>query len=55
MILFTYHQGHFDCNGGAVLHTYLVGLLLLLGLIMLSICAVVYVSAQGKFRILELF
>lgn len=55
MILFTYHKGQFDCNGSAVLHTYLVGLLVVLGLIILSISAVVYVSAQGKFMIFELF
>lgn len=55
MILFTYHKGNFDCNGNAVLHTYLVGLLVVLGLIILSICAIVYVSAQGKFRIFESF
>uniref|UniRef100_H3D1S2 Diacylglycerol lipase-beta n=1 Tax=Tetraodon nigroviridis TaxID=99883 RepID=H3D1S2_TETNG len=47
MTLFTYHSGRFDCNGGAVLHTYLVGLLVVLGLIILSISAIVYVSAQG--------
>ncbi|MED6272582.1 hypothetical protein CHARACLAT_031794 [Characodon lateralis] len=47
MILFTYHKGHFGCNGGGVLHTYLVGLLVVLGLINLSLCAIVYVSAQG--------
>lgn len=48
MILYTYHKGHFDCNGRGVLHTYLVGLLVVLGLIILSLCAIVYVSAQGK-------
>ncbi|KAM9424672.1 diacylglycerol lipase-beta [Pholidichthys leucotaenia] len=47
LILFIFHQGHFDCNGRAVLHTYLVGLLVILGLIILSLCAIVYVSAQG--------
>lgn len=51
MILFTYHKDHFDCNGSAILYTYVVGLLVVLGLIILSICAVVYVSAQGKFMI----
>lgn len=55
MILFTYHRGHFDCNGSAVLHTYLVGLLVVLGLIIMSTGAVVYVSAQGKLMIFELF
>lgn len=48
MILFTYHKGHFDCNGRGVLHTYLVGLLVVLALIILSLCAIVFVSAQGK-------
>ncbi|GLD72078.1 sn1-specific diacylglycerol lipase beta [Lates japonicus] len=48
MILYTYHKGHFDCNGRGVLHTYLVGLLVVLGLIILSLCAIVYVSAQGS-------
>ncbi|XP_043958350.1 diacylglycerol lipase-beta [Gambusia affinis] len=47
LILFTYHKGHFDCNGGGVLHNYLVGLLVVLGLIILSLWAIVYVSAQG--------
>uniref|UniRef100_A0A673CNQ4 Diacylglycerol lipase-beta n=1 Tax=Sphaeramia orbicularis TaxID=375764 RepID=A0A673CNQ4_9TELE len=47
LILYTYHKGHFDCNGGGVLHSYLVGLLTVLGLIILSLCAIVYVSAQG--------
>lgn len=51
MILFTYHKGNFDCNGSVVLRTYLVGLLVVLGLIILSLCAIVYVSAQGKFTI----
>ncbi len=48
MILFTYHQGHFDCNGRGVLHSYLVGLLVVLALIILSLCAIVYVSSRGK-------
>ncbi|KAM4716283.1 diacylglycerol lipase-beta [Anableps anableps] len=47
LFLFTYHKGHFDCNGGGILHSYLVGLLVVLGLIILSLCAIVYVSAQG--------
>nr|XP_020495794.1 sn1-specific diacylglycerol lipase beta [Labrus bergylta] len=47
MTLFTYHKGHFDCNGRGVLHSYLVGLLVVLALIILSLCATVYVSAQG--------
>ncbi|KAK9530790.1 hypothetical protein VZT92_012272 [Zoarces viviparus] len=47
MVLFTYHTGHFDCNGRGFLHSYLVGLLVVLALIILSLCAIVYVSAQG--------
>ncbi|XP_005923854.1 diacylglycerol lipase-beta isoform X1 [Haplochromis burtoni] len=47
MVLFIYHKGHFECNGRAVLHSYLVGLLVVLALIILSLCAIVYISAQG--------
>ncbi|KAM8876843.1 diacylglycerol lipase-beta [Synchiropus picturatus] len=47
IILYAYHKGRYDCNGGGVLHTYLVGLLVVLALIILSLCAIVYVSGQG--------
>lgn len=47
LILYTYHKGHFDCHGGTVLHSYLVGLLVILGFIVFSLGAIVYVSAQG--------
>lgn len=47
LILYTHHRGHFDCNGKGVLHTYLVGLLVVLALIILSLWSIVYVSAQG--------
>lgn len=53
MILFTYHKGNFDCNGRGVLHSYLIGLLVVLGLIILSLCAIVYVSAQGKSLVVD--
>lgn len=48
MILFTYHSGRFDCNGRGFLHSYLVGLLVILALIILSLCAIVQVSAKGR-------
>ncbi|KAM3859342.1 diacylglycerol lipase-beta [Diretmus argenteus] len=47
LILYTLHKGKFGCNGGGILHSYLVVLLVLLALIILSLCAIVYVSAQG--------
>ncbi|KAM6897109.1 diacylglycerol lipase-beta [Xenentodon cancila] len=47
LILFVHHKGQFDCNGRGVLHSYLVGLLVVLALIILSLCAIVYVSARG--------
>ncbi|KAM6951225.1 diacylglycerol lipase-beta [Aplochiton taeniatus] len=47
LLLYTLHKGRFDCPGGGVLHNYLVVLLVLLMLIILSLCAIVYVSAQG--------
>ncbi|XP_022599250.1 sn1-specific diacylglycerol lipase beta [Seriola dumerili] len=46
LILYTHHKGDFDCNG-RILHSYLVGLLVVLGLIILTLSAIVYVSAQG--------
>lgn len=47
LVLYSIHKGHFDCGGGAVLHSYLVVLLLLLAIIIFSLGAIVYVSAQG--------
>lgn len=44
-------KGRFDCHGGAVLHSYIIVLLVLLGVIIITLCAVVYVSAQGKSRV----
>ncbi|XP_055019186.1 diacylglycerol lipase-beta, partial [Boleophthalmus pectinirostris] len=47
LILYTYHKGRFDCGGGGVLHSYVIGLLVILGFIIFSLAAIVYVSAQG--------
>uniref|UniRef100_A0AAR2KDK0 sn-1-specific diacylglycerol lipase n=1 Tax=Pygocentrus nattereri TaxID=42514 RepID=A0AAR2KDK0_PYGNA len=47
VVLYATHKGKFDCHGGAVLHSYIVVLLILLAVIILTLCAVVYVSAQG--------
>jgi len=47
LILYTLHKSSFDCHGGGVLHGYLVVLLVVLASIILSLCAIVYVSAQG--------
>ena len=48
LILYSLHKGSFDCPGGGVLHGYLVVLLVLLALVILSLCAIIYVSAQGE-------
>ncbi|XP_056627090.1 diacylglycerol lipase-beta [Triplophysa dalaica] len=47
LVLYTNHKGRFDCQGGAVLHNYLVVLLVLLAIIILTLCGIVYISAQG--------
>uniref|UniRef100_A0A8C9TL82 Diacylglycerol lipase-beta n=1 Tax=Scleropages formosus TaxID=113540 RepID=A0A8C9TL82_SCLFO len=47
LVLYTNHKGNFDCASGGVLHSYLVVLLIILAAIILSLCAIVYVSAQG--------
>lgn len=44
-------KGKFDCYGGTILHSYIIGVLVLLGIINLTLCAIVYVSAQGSFRL----
>lgn len=48
LVLYTNHKGRFDCQGGANLHNYLVVLLVLLAVIVSTLCAVVYFSAQGE-------
>lgn len=48
LALYITRKGKFDCHGGAILHSYLIVLLVLLGVIIITLCAVVYVSAQGK-------
>uniref|UniRef100_A0A8C1Q850 Diacylglycerol lipase, beta n=1 Tax=Cyprinus carpio TaxID=7962 RepID=A0A8C1Q850_CYPCA len=47
LVVYTNHKGRFDCQGGTYLHNYLVVLLVLLGVIILTLCAIVYISAQG--------
>ncbi|XP_067286851.1 diacylglycerol lipase-beta [Pseudorasbora parva] len=47
LVLYIKHKGRFDCHGGAYLHNYLVVLLVLLAVIIFTLCAIVYVSAQG--------
>ncbi|XP_066520546.1 diacylglycerol lipase-beta [Hoplias malabaricus] len=47
VVLYATHKGRFDCTGGTVLHSYLVVLLILLAVIILTLCAIVYISAQG--------
>lgn len=47
LVLYNLHKDSFGCPGGGLLHSYLVVLLVVLALIILSLCAIVYVSAQG--------
>lgn len=47
LVVYTNHKGSFDCPGGAYLQYYLLVLLVLLAVIILTLCAIVYVSAQG--------
>ncbi|XP_062859416.1 diacylglycerol lipase-beta [Trichomycterus rosablanca] len=47
LVLYLNHRGRFDCPGGVILHTYLIVLLVLLGVVIFTLCAIVYVSAQG--------
>ncbi|XP_052427575.1 diacylglycerol lipase-beta [Carassius gibelio] len=47
LVLYTNHKGRFDCQGGTYLHNYLLVLLVLLAVIILTLCGIVYISAQG--------
>ncbi|XP_026133188.1 sn1-specific diacylglycerol lipase beta [Carassius auratus] len=47
LVLYSNHKGRFDCQGGTYLHNYLLVLLVLLAVIILTLCGIVYISAQG--------
>lgn len=48
LVLYTVHKGQFNCPGGGLLHSYLLGLLILLASIICALSALVYISMQGK-------
>uniref|UniRef100_A0A8C5PLC2 Diacylglycerol lipase-beta n=1 Tax=Leptobrachium leishanense TaxID=445787 RepID=A0A8C5PLC2_9ANUR len=47
LVLYSLHKGHFDCDGGPALRSYLIVLIVLLAAIICSILAVVCISMQG--------
>ncbi|KAM4891723.1 diacylglycerol lipase-beta isoform 1-T1 [Sylvia borin] len=47
LVLYTVHKGQFNCPGGGLLHSYLLGLIILLASIICALSALVYVSMQG--------
>lgn len=47
VVLYSIHKGHFDCTGGMLLQSYLIGLIGLVAAIICVISATVYVSMQG--------
>ncbi|CAN2391206.1 neuroblast proliferation [Pristimantis euphronides] len=47
LVLYSVHKGHFDCPGGALLQSYFIVLLVMLGAIICSMSAIVYISMQG--------
>ncbi|NXU99624.1 DGLB lipase, partial [Cettia cetti] len=47
LVLYTVHKGQFNCPGGGLLHSYLLGLILLLASIICALSALVYISMQG--------
>ncbi|NXH91416.1 DGLB lipase, partial [Edolisoma coerulescens] len=47
LVLYTVHKGQFNCPGGGLLHSYLLGLLILLASIICALSALVYISMQG--------
>ncbi|XP_029433550.1 sn1-specific diacylglycerol lipase beta [Rhinatrema bivittatum] len=47
LVLYSEHRGHFECTGGVLLRSYLIGLLVLLAAIICTMSAIVYISMQG--------
>ncbi|NXI08053.1 DGLB lipase, partial [Irena cyanogastra] len=47
LVLYTVHKGQFNCPGGGLLHSYLLGLIILLASIICALSALVYISMQG--------
>nr|XP_021395435.1 sn1-specific diacylglycerol lipase beta isoform X2 [Lonchura striata domestica] len=47
LVLYAVHKGQFDCPGGGLLHSYLLGLIVLLAFIICALSALVYISMQG--------
>ncbi|XP_053813123.1 diacylglycerol lipase-beta isoform X2 [Vidua chalybeata] len=47
LVLYAVHKGQFNCPGGGLLHSYLLGLIILLASIICALFALVYVSMQG--------
>ncbi|XP_044159534.1 diacylglycerol lipase-beta [Bufo gargarizans] len=47
LALYFVHKGHFDCPGGPLLQSYFIVLIAMLGAIICSVSAIVYVSMQG--------
>uniref|UniRef100_A0A674H7U5 Diacylglycerol lipase-beta n=1 Tax=Taeniopygia guttata TaxID=59729 RepID=A0A674H7U5_TAEGU len=47
LVLYAVHKGQFDCPGGGLLHSYLLGLIILLAFIICALSALVYISMQG--------
>ncbi|XP_005998437.1 diacylglycerol lipase-beta [Latimeria chalumnae] len=47
LVLYSMHKGKFECNGGGLLHSYLIVLIILLAAIILVLSSIIYVSMQG--------
>ncbi|XP_015498367.1 sn1-specific diacylglycerol lipase beta isoform X1 [Parus major] len=47
LVLYTVRKGQFNCPGGGLLHSYLLGLIILLASIICALSALVYISMQG--------
>uniref|UniRef100_A0A8C5X933 Diacylglycerol lipase-beta n=1 Tax=Malurus cyaneus samueli TaxID=2593467 RepID=A0A8C5X933_9PASS len=47
LVLYAVRKGQFNCPGGGLLHSYLLGLLILLASIICALSALVYISMQG--------
>nr|XP_060642644.1 diacylglycerol lipase-beta [Anolis sagrei ordinatus] len=47
LVLYAIHKGQFNCNGGVLLHSYLLVLLFLLAAVICALSSILYISMQG--------
>uniref|UniRef100_H9GU09 Uncharacterized protein n=1 Tax=Anolis carolinensis TaxID=28377 RepID=H9GU09_ANOCA len=48
LVLYSIHKGQFNCDGGGLLHSYLLVLLILLAAVICALSSILYISMKGE-------